>query len=456
MNILYRTILVGLVFLTQVTATVHAETTNPTFAGQLSAGTKTINIAAAENSSVTVYQFDPAYRLKTGSTCTVDDIPFGTILQAQASGSSTTTQNSTQIKSGGKQSISLALPIVAGTQLCIEQDVTSPSASTTYSGLQTVIDPGDFGIVHTFYTAGAVLSNQNGNGTSTNTAQYIDMGIAFDWKTEARKQWPQSSDKPTLGFNSFIAGRFSTIPVTAGVSKANTSTSTSLNILSSQQSLRVRAAAYLPWITTKTSDGSGSAFVLAPIIKGGFETLLNPSASTTTTVSTPTAAAAFSPTYDDFSFGARVAWRQYGIAPGTTASPKTLALMDFTMGRFNNLESLSCSTTLGTAAPTATLPTNTSCIQTIPAVGTAKPMYNTYQTTRVAVPRIEAEGFIRVPKTPFVLGIDANLAQYEIFLPKEKLDLDNRAGSSVQIYFGLTGSLTDLFKGLKLGSTSGN
>jgi hypothetical protein len=461
-NILYKTFLLGLSSLSLASSVTYAQATPPTFAGQLSGSSATINIAAAKDSTITVYQFDPAYKLKSGPLCSAGDIPFATILQAQASGSSASAQTSTKITADGKQTINLSQPIVAGTQLCLEEDITGPPASTLYSVLQTVNDPNDFGIIRTYYTAGAVISNQTQSNSGTTAAQYIDIGIAFNWLTETRKDFVKSGGVYHPGVDSFISGRFSSIPVAAPVKNSTsnpsaTTTATTLNVISSQESLRVRSGSLIPFMFTKSADGK--AFFIAPIVKGGFETLLNPAATTTTNSSAATLPANFSHTYDDYSAGLRIGARQYAQAPQDEISVRTLAQMDFTLGRFSNLEELTCSPILTKTGATAA-PTNTSCYSastptSVGALAAPSTTYNIYANNHASLPRIEAEGFIQIPKTPFVLGIDANLAQYEFGLPKQKLDQMNHAGSSVQIYFGLAGNLSDLFKNIKFGSSTG-
>jgi len=433
------------------------------FAGKLVGGTTSFNVNAGNGDTVTIYQFDAGYQPINQAKCDQDIASGnGSIVPVPASGSSTNTQNTTKISDDGPQTIQVSSNLVPGSQLCIMETIAG--GTTYYSGIQTVTDPNDFGIVRTFYTAGAVISNQTGSGGSATAAQYIDVGIAFNWHSEQAKDFPVKGDKLNPGINTYVAGRFSSIPVTsaapanssstAGSSSSSASTPSSLNVLSSQESVRVRGGILFPFVVTHKP--SGNAFVIAPIAKGGFETLFNPSANAATTSGSSTAVVAttFSPTYDDFSFGFRLAWRGYSADKNSESSPRTKAMIDATMGRFNNLESLTCGTGFSATGAT-TSPTNTSCFKSI--VGpTQTTTYSTYNTNRVAVPRIEVEGFINFPNTPLVLGIDANLAQYQVYLPSAKLDLLNKAGSDVRIYFGLTGNLTDLFKGVKSTGSSGN
>jgi hypothetical protein len=55
---------------------------------------------------------------------------------------------------------------------------------------------------------------------------------------------------------------------------------------------------------------------------------------------------------------------------------------------------------------------------------------------------MEFEGFFRFPNWPFVLGLDANLTQAA--LSPGNLDIMNKPGGSVAIYFGITGNVSTL------------
>jgi hypothetical protein len=81
---------------------------------------------------------------------------------------------------------------------------------------------------------------------------------------------------------------------------------------------------------------------------------------------------------------------------------------------------------------------------TPPVVG----QYTLFAQNRTNLYRLEVGGFFLFPGTPFVLGIDANLPQSA--LAPKNLDIQNKAGGNVAIYFGVSGNLTTLFKNLKL------
>ncbi len=112
------------------------------------------------------------------------------------------------------------------------------------------------------------------------------------------------------------------------------------------------------------------------------------------------------------------------------------------------MQSLVCNPNVIVSTPTAQ-PTNTLCYtpQT-----TGAPSYNLEQQSRITLLRPEVDGFINLGNSNFVLGLDANLPQ-SVDAPKH-LDVQNKAGGSVIIYFGYSGSLTGLFNSLKLSGSS--
>jgi hypothetical protein len=77
--------------------------------------------------------------------------------------------------------------------------------------------------------------------------------------------------------------------------------------------------------------------------------------------------------------------------------------------------------------------------------------YNLLSQNRTVVPRLQIEGFIRFPNTPFVLGLDANLPQS--VLSPARLDIQNKPGGNVAIYFGVSGNLLTLFKSFTVSGT---
>jgi len=308
------------------------------------------------------------------------------------------------------------------------------------------------GFAQSFYTFGGVASNQLGTANSSSAAQYVDFGWRFHWLNEGLGQNCKSAWPP--GINTSFSGRFSTMPVAGktATTQASTTSTTPFNILTTQESARIMASFSLPTrvmrpVPTPQSTPTGtSAIFLAPVVRGSFSTLLNP--SQTVTASTGTSATVqYAPTYNDWSVGGQVGLRYYpDKTDGSHDEVVTVAQLDVTLGKFSNLPSEECGSVI-TSSLNAKAPTNTSCFQPIVAAG--KTTYNYLSTGRVSVPRLELDGFYKIVPGPLVIGIDANLSQYKFFMPT-RLDTMNRSGSDVRIYFGVSGNLGDLCTQLKL------
>lgn len=419
----------------------------PEFAGTPSTGSTSIVVSGTLGDVISVYQLDSTASgdcgtlLKTSSPVLVQ-INTGTAATPALS-------NSTTLSGTPPFTVNLANPPASSTQLCLKQ-TDAKGASPQYSALMKVSDANNpYPFVRTFYTAGAMINNQNGANGSSSGAEYLDLGLTFTLPPESR-----SGHRP--GLNTSISGRFSAIPVAApssstpaGSSGTPASNPGTLNILSSQESARVLGSVSFPFRTWRTQD-SIDGFFTAPLLKAGFDTLLNPSATASTgasgsaTVNTAT----FAPVYWEYSSGLRMGYRQY--PSGNDATPRTVTQVDITIGKYSNLQSLVC----GTQSTTVTsAPTNTSCYKTVVAANpSATPpvvgQYTLFAQNRTNLYRLEVGGFFLFPGTPFVLGIDANLPQSA--LAPKNLDIQNKAGGNVAIYFGVSGNLTTLFKNLKL------
>jgi hypothetical protein len=413
--------------------------TAPDFAETPSTGNNSIVVNGTVGDLISVYQLDGtangdcATLLKTANP-TLLPISTGT---AAAPASS----NSTTLSGNPPSTINLANPPASSTQLCLKE-TDAKGANPQYSTVpMKVVDANNpYPFVHTFYTVGAMVNNQYGSNGSSSGAEYLDLGLSFAIP-------PELSTGRRIGFNTSISGRFSAVPVTApSKTPATTPGSTdngTLNILSSQESVRMLGSASFPIRTRGTSDHTFS-FFSAPVVKAGIDTLLNPSATSTTSTST-TATATFAPVYWEGSWGMRMGYRQYPV--GKDPTPRTIAQGDITIGKFSNMQSFVCGaeSNVGQSA----MPANTFCYSTTtPKNPNPTGTYYPEAQNRANLWRLEAEGFFKFSASPFVLGFDANLPQSA--LAPKKLDIQNKAGGNVAIYFGVSGSLTSFFKNLKL------
>jgi len=420
---------------------------DPSFAGKAVAGSSSINIVGTSGDTITVYQFDSGY--PAGKKCGADDLPKGTILTVPASGSQSTSQNATELTGNAPQTISLSSPLVAATQLCLVETL---NGTPTYSLFQTVVNPLDFGRFEMGFTGGVMISNEEESSNSSTASEYLDVGIAYSWK-RASEPWP--------GLTTFLNTRLTSLPVSTSTTTTTTSAtgggatiSQSLNVLTSQQSARILFGAYIPFQATRFFSKS-NAFTIAPLMKVGFDTLLNPSIGSsnsttagTTVGSTSNAGTTISNTSAEFSSvyyfvagGVRVAWDTFPNSKDEAPQPNSW--LSFVFGNYSNLPSYVCSDSKFYNSVSKPI---TACKTPAVTSGGAT-TYNVY-ASRKLVPRIEVAGEARIPNSAFVLGMDANLSQYGLWLGSNPIDTLNKAGNDVRFYIGYKLDLASTFKKL--------
>ena len=71
--------------------------------------------------------------------------------------------------------------------------------------------------------------------------------------------------------------------------------------------------------------------------------------------------------------------------------------------------------------------------------------------SRTLVPRLDIDGFIKLPNYPYVLGLDANLAQYSVF-NRSDIDYLSKPGNDIRIYVGFKLDIGTIVSKLGLGS----
>jgi hypothetical protein len=447
----------------------EAQAKPPQFASKLVGGSNTITIQGKKGDSVTVYMFESSYITETPATVACkDDQALATLLPLQSSGSNAATVNSTPLTGDLKQNITVASRLVPGAQLCLEETPSS-GGDSTYSELQTVSDPGDFGRVRADFVAGTVISNQQTSAATSTAAEYLDLGFDFTLARPGgspRKQYPNPvpqapndhRDYKTIlpsrpyhvfrpGMEHFINLQLTSVPIstkvttsTASASSATPSTtSTALNLLTSQQSARIIGGAAFPFRTSRW-DKNSNAFFAGPVVKAGFDTLLNPSvgsASGTATGTLQTTSGSFSSVYSHNAVGLRLGWAKF--PSDTNQAPKTMAQIDLAAGEFSNLPSYLCKPGKDYGTELTTQPTDTTCFESTSTTtgGTTTTTYK-LDAYRTLIPRVQLAGFIQLPTFPFRIGFDANLAQYAVGTHVNKIDPLSKPGNDVRIYFGIS------------------
>jgi hypothetical protein len=439
----------------------------PVFAAIPTAGAKTVMVQGTDQYHLSIYQFsegvEPGQQGET--SCSAADLSDGT--PVMISTASTTTSTIALIDGALPNPLSLTQPLVAGTTLCLVEYSTDAIPVVSYSIFQPVNDPYDFGRVRSYLTAGVQVTNQNSTGSSSTAAQYLEFGLDYAWR-KASKHGP--------GIQTFFDAKLSPIPVASPVvtntvtttpaAKASTvrassratpadttvASATQLNLLSSQQSARVMMEAYFPFKLTHWYKHT-SYFTLAPLFRGGFATLLSPSidnagangSSLANTSASTTSVGSFNSAYSFWSLGTRLAWDRY--AHSRDEAPKPTSELNVTIGQYSNLPSYVCVKPPAGGAPPST--SISAC--TTDAADMASGL--TY-VSRTLVPRVVIDGFARLPNYPFILGLDANLAQYTfqhgVFRPIKNVDYLNKAGNDIRIYIGVTIDMNTLVSRLGL------
>jgi hypothetical protein len=310
-----------------------------------------------------------------------------------------------------------------------------------------VTNPNDFGRFQPYFTLGAQVTNQQSSTGSSTVGQYLEVGFNAYYAEPAKKP----------GFATNVDIRLSPIPVAATATTTSTTSSAATTIssiapnqLSSQQSVRAVASAFVPWKTTGWNHNT-DYFTLAPLVQGGFGTLLNPTSTSATgaasgasTATSPTLITTtnFAPGFYFWGAGTRIAWDRFAASPDE--APQMITQVNATLGDFSNLPNYVCKPVTGQPSnpyATGSSPTViTACSQApngevTPA--TTPPTYYYSAYSRTVRPRLNIEAIAKLPGYPFILGVDANLQQYGIF-DKPNIDYLNKPGNDVRVYVGIS------------------
>jgi hypothetical protein len=299
-----------------------------------------------------------------------------------------------------------------------------------------------------------MISNEQQSSNSSTATQYFDLGLSYTMaRPDSESITPPS--KPTWfqkrgpGMTSEMDIRLTSVPVAASTSTTTTtSTSTtptlgqSLNVLSSQQSATVLMGVYFPFRTTSWY-GKSNWITAAPLALGGFDTLLNPTTTTSSPANTSTFSSTttsnFSSVYNFRGAGMRFGWDIY--PKRTDEAPLEFSWISVVLGYYSNLPSWHCTAFPGTTVPagaksfSATSSPTTSCLVT-PVTTSSPTTYDVY-ASRTLVPRVDIAGELKLPSYPIVFGYNANLGQYMRWFQGDGIDTLNKPGNDVRFYFGL-------------------
>ncbi|MFT4113660.1 hypothetical protein [Silvibacterium sp.] len=373
---------------------------------------------------------------------------------------------------------------------------TGQQAQSNTSDTVTVTNVLDWGRVRATFVAGTLISNSEDNFSSSQASTFLAANIEKFWLlpgcamltddppsggtdgggqcagrsgAETGDPTQQDQKKGTTtkgsgsdrgkgshfglpGIASYFETRLTSIPVTSQVKSStstNSSTATSSassstspediasTVLTSQKTATVGVGLYFPWVLTHWNyQQRPNALFLAPIARVGFNTLLGSSSSSTSTTGTATtdgtsdgSAATTTTTvstlgndrvYNYYVFGGRVG--HFGLAKTENESPETLSYLDVAIGPYSNLQSYICQPNgIGTAIPAALTATDCS-VQGLP------------NQTLKRIWRLDLEGYLKIPSTPFIIGMNANIGQNT--LGAGHLDTQRKPGDDVRFLFG--------------------
>jgi hypothetical protein len=484
-----------------ITPVVKAPTTLtiPTIDSKVLSGDKTINVTGASGDSISVFQYDPGLTTGSQSDCASWESQYRTVLQIV---SSSGTAPIYTLPASTSTPITLSEPLLPGYSLCVTETATGFSPSSVSKPV-VVQDANAFGRFRTYFLVGLQASNQlssSSSSSSSTAGEYLEAGFnnyfvrafnRYDSRAHADQinsevcaakikaggacptnlTMPSTTNKFRGGLVTSIGVRLSPIPVAATTTTTGTNTNTNTstatvtpNVLSSQQAVRFVGNIYAPFKTTTWNNNTDS-FTVAPMGRGGFGTLVNPSTASISSTSGSSATTSLSSTnyssaYYFWGLGTRIAWDRYPTKQDE--SPQTIVQLLATFGEYSNLPSYVCkavpSSTTNPYSSTTTS-TITSCNQgpylPTSTTSTANPPVTTYGNlyvdSRALIPRLDLEAVAKIPGYPFVIGVNANLQQSTVY-HKNNLDILNKPGNDIRIFIGVSINPATFFS--KIGTPS--
>jgi hypothetical protein len=233
----------------------------------------------------------------------------------------------------------------------------------------------DLGRVRYYFTSGVILSSDRAfQLPSSGTQAGLFLGLNAD------RSWLPLDGRGfrRLNLNSYFDVRLTTVSTQTAATDAGTLASFN----QSQKAAALESGVYLPWIVGEPwqQGSSGYSVFVAPLAKAGFTTLVSgPSTNASD------ALAITDGFFKSYSYGARLGVFEHFASRG--AAPRIVSSVDITVGRFGDFEAFRD--------------------LTLEKSGTGSAA--THEFSRVRPWRYSFEGLLKVPRSPFVLGFDANL-----------------------------------------------
>jgi len=320
---------------------------------------------------------------------------------------------------------------------------------------------------HTDFIAGATFS-ADGNNYSQG-----DLFLALNYdRTIYRPGWFHQKDGTCgnaaclpnhhPGFNTFFQARLTTIPVNtsanvqatttpAGSSTpAPTTSTTSVNsFLSAQKTAQFQAGGYMPWLfgkvpSYKPKGEKTDTFFIGPVARFGFSTpssapgnTTSASSNSTTITTTPSTLGTNNNATGDQLYNFWFGGFRVGTANLDPGSIHIVHYFDIGVGKYSNLQSLTCKAGPGmcqSTAATATIP------------------YPTNES-RTTLLRLAFEGYMEIPTTSngsLILGINANYGPGSLFPKPPGLDINNRAADDLTFLIGYKFDVSQLLSAIPI------
>jgi hypothetical protein len=269
----------------------------------------------------------------------------------------------------------LSSPLEQGQSVSAQQ-ITTPAATlrATYALASAPIQVAavgdsqysfDFGRVRVNLTGGAILSQDQGQFSKTST--YLDLNTDSTWfMGDHSKQKTKEAYTGGAQLNTFFNVRLTALPATTcpqstsgsgdntGVCAAQSGSQSNLSVSTPKAAL-VAAGVYVPiyfrWSSWQSSDGHRQALYLAPIAKGGFQTLVQSAQSTNGTAggATPptTTTTPGGKTFFHFAeFGGRFGLYKFHDEHPSSVAPDQLLYLDIAGGSYENFPAVNSSGTI--------------------------------------------------------------------------------------------------------------
>jgi len=257
----------------------------------------------------------------------------------------------------GDAYLPLAAPLKAGDCVTIQGGPPSPEVC--------IGEPSDFGRVRYYFTGGAMASKDREEFSKT------DLFISFSLDKNYLL-----SERGRVRLNSYFDIKLTAIPV------AERPATDLDSFLASKKAAALAVGFYLPITTTQwRNPGADYSLFVAPLAKVGF---LTPTDTSDTAIVNP------NKFFTVYGLGARLGhFREFRDDNGR--APELLSSIDFVVGRFGNFETYRDETPI------------------LQAEHLVAESYTTPGYVRKRLSRLEVEGMLIIPGTPFLVGFNANI-----------------------------------------------